>query len=80
MDRRFASSDCQVVQTVGRLGKVAAPNRMPIRATQRKINASKLPNHETRPGAELLFNLAPRKDRRIRAVTKLGQVLEDYTQ
>jgi hypothetical protein len=53
---------------------------MPIRATHRKINASKLPNHETRPGAELLFNLAPQKDRRIRAVTKLGQVLEDYTQ
>jgi len=80
MDRRFASSDCHVVETVRRLGKVAASNRMPIRATQRKINASKLPNHETRPGVKSQFNFAPRKGRRIRAVTKPGQVLEDYTQ
>ena len=30
MDRRFASSHCHVVETVRRLGKVAASNRMPI--------------------------------------------------
>jgi hypothetical protein len=80
MDRRFASSDCRVVKPAERLWEVAGPNRMPSRVTHRKVNTSKLPNHETRPGVKSQFTFAPRKDRRIRAVTKLGQVLEDYTQ